>query len=49
MGPSLRQEDIFMKKAISVALASAMVMGLGVNAFADISYNTGAGTEEVDL
>lgn len=38
-----------MKKAISVALASAMVMGLGVNAFADISYNTGAGTEEVDL
>lgn len=38
-----------MKKAISVALASAMVMGLGINAFADISYNTGAGTEEVDL
>lgn len=38
-----------MKKVLSVALASAMVLGMGVNAFADISYNTGAGTEEVSL
>ena len=38
-----------MKKVLSVALASAMVLGMGVNAFADISYNTGAGTNEVSL
>ena len=38
-----------MKKVLSVALASAMVLGMGVNAFADISYNTGAGTKEVSL
>ena len=38
-----------MKKVLSVALASAMVLGMGVNAFADISYNTGVGMNEVDL
>ena len=38
-----------MKKVLSVALASAMVLGMGVNAFADISYNTGVGMNDVDL
>ena len=38
-----------MKKVLSVALASAMVLGMGVNAFADISYNTGVGSKEVSL
>ena len=38
-----------MKKVLSVALASAMVLGMGVNAFADISYNTGAGVDNIDL
>lgn len=29
-----------MKRAISIAAASAMIMGMGVNSFADVTYNT---------
>lgn len=36
-----------MKKTISAALAASMMLGMGLNAFADISYNSGA-AEDVD-